>query len=115
MNEGDTNMKKTIKKRKTYEMRLTKFELLHLRDMFSILLPPDAKQTLSQALAVLEDRQIVETVLWRKIADACVEAGLPTDEAAPDYVVAPASPPPITVFQLSSEPNQASINHLEEE
>lgn len=108
-------MKKIIKKRKTYELRLTKFELLHLRDMFGILLPPDAKQTLSQALAVLEDRQIVETMLWKKIADACIEAQLPTGDSAPDYVVAPSSPPPITVFQLSSEPDQTSASQSDEE
>lgn len=96
--------KVSIKKRKTYDLRLTKFELLHLRDLFSILLPPDAKQTMSQALAELENRTLIETMLWKKIFQACQDAGLPTGDDAPDYVAAPASPPPISVFQLSSEP-----------
>ena len=104
-----------FKKRKTFSLKLTKFEVLHLRDLFSVLLPPDAKQTLSQALAFLEERQLVEAVLWSKIHDVCVEAGLPVGDSAPDYVVAPASPPPISVFQLSSEPNQTSINQASEE
>lgn len=100
--------KAKVKKRKTFEIRLTKFELLHLRDLFSVLLPPDAKQTMSQALAELENRTLIETILWKKIANACIEADLPMDDDAPDYVVAPASPPPISVFQLSSDPNGES-------
>jgi hypothetical protein len=93
-----------VKRRKTYDLRLTKFELLHLRDLFGILLPPDAKQTMSQALAELENRSLVETMLWKKIAIACESADLPMGDDAPDYVAAPASPPPISVFQLSSDP-----------
>ena len=93
-----------IKKRKTYNLRLTKFELLHLRDLFSVVLPPEAKQTLSQALAELEGRGMVEAFLWKKVYAMCEEAGLPIGDEAPDYVVAPASPPPMGVFLLSSEP-----------
>lgn len=93
-----------IKRRKTYGLRLTKFELLHLRDLFSVLLPPEGQRTMSQALAELESRTLVESVLWKKVSTACVEAGLPMDDDAPDYVVAPASPPPMSVFQLSSDP-----------
>ena len=40
-----------IKKHLTFELSLTKFELLHLRDLMSVLLPPDGGQTLSQSLA----------------------------------------------------------------
>ena len=102
--------KVSIKKRKTYDLRLTKFELLHLRDLFSILLPPDAKQTMSQALAELENRSLIETMLWKKVFQACLDAGLPTGDSAPDYVAAPASPPPSSVFQLSSDPDGEEAN-----
>jgi hypothetical protein len=96
--------KEDVKKRKTYTLRLTKFELLHMRDVFGIVLPPTAEKTLSQSLAELEKRVIVESSLWNKIIDACEEAGLPVGEDAPDYVVAPSAPPTLGVFQLASEP-----------
>ncbi len=101
-------MKIEIKKRKTFNLKLTKFEILHIRDLMSILLPPDAKQTLSQAMASLENRQMVESVLWRKISEACKEADLPLGADAPDYIVAPISSPAIGVFQLAHEPVQSS-------
>lgn len=93
-----------IKRRKTFSLRLTKFELLHLRDLMSVLLPPDAKQTLSQAMASLENRQMIEAVLWKKLSEACQSADLPTGDDAPDYIIAPISAPPIGVFQLAHEP-----------
>lgn len=98
-----SNMK--VKTRKTYELKLTKFELLHLRDVLSVILPPEGEKTLSQALAELEGRPLVESVLWKKVASLCSDAGLPIGDDAPDYVVAPASPPPMGVFQLSSDPD----------
>ena len=93
-----------IKRRKTHQVRFSKFELLHLRDLMSICLPPEGKQTLSGALATLENRQMVESLLWKKIVEACNEVGLPTGDEAPDYVVAPAGMAPLGVFQLASEP-----------
>lgn len=96
--------KPEIKRRKTFALKLTKFELLHLRDMFSVSLPPDASKTLSQHLAELENRVLIENALWNKIASVCSEASLPTGEEAPDYIVAPISSPAMGVFQLASEP-----------
>ena len=104
-----------IKKRKTIDLRLTKFELLHIRDLFSVLLPPDAKKTMSQALAELEERPLVEAMLWQKIHNLCATSGLPVGDDAPDYVVAPASPPPISVFQLSSEPSSEDEDDAEDD
>ena len=98
-------MEKPVKRRKTFDLRLTKYELLHLRDLFSIVLPPDVKKTLSQALAELEDRPNVEAMLWDKIVDACKEADLPIEDESPDYIVAPTGPPPLGVFQLASDPD----------
>ena len=92
-----------IKRRKTHELRLTQLELLHLRDLMSVCLPPDGKQTLSEALSTLENRQLVEAILWKKLTAACNAAGLPTGDEAPDYVVAPSGMTPLGVFQLATD------------
>lgn len=99
-----SNKQPPIKKRKTFDLRLTKFELVHLRDLFGVVLPPDGKRTLSQSLAEAENRSMIETLLWNKVAELCIAAGIPMDEEAPDFIVAPSGPPPISVFQLASEP-----------
>lgn len=92
-----------IKKRKTYELRLTRSELVHLRDLFSVVLPPDARKTMSQALAELEDRSVIESHLWSKVSELCSDANLPLDNDAPDYIIAPIAPPPMSVFPLTSD------------
>ena len=93
-----------VRRKKTFPVRLTRFELLHLRDLFSILLPTETSQTVSQALAGLEDRRLVEARLWQKLAVACQQAELPTDDDAPDFVVAASQAPPVGVFRLAEEP-----------
>ncbi len=93
-----------IKRRKTFTVRLTKFELLHLRDLFSVVLPPEMKETLSIRLAQSQDRLLVEAKLWQKLVRACTEAELPMGDDAPDFVVAAAGAPPIGVFELAHEP-----------
>lgn len=107
--------KDKIKKRKTYDVRLTKMELVHLRDLFSVVLPPDARKTMSQALAELEDRTIIESHLWGKISELCEAAGLPLDQEAPDYIIAPTAPPPMSVFPMSSDPYEEEQGEPEEE
>lgn len=97
-----------IKKQKTYALNLTKFELTHLRDLFSVVLPPELSKSISQALAEVENRQLVESMAWQKIAAACKDAKIPIGDDAPDYVVAPSASPPMSVFQLSSEPEEAA-------
>ena len=97
-------MKKEIKRRKTFELRLTRFELLHLRDLCSVILSPEGNKTLSQCLAEIEDRPMVEKFLWNKLSNVCQIANLPVDDDAPDYVIAPVSPPGLGVFQLASDP-----------
>jgi hypothetical protein len=93
-----------IKHKKTYEVRFTKFELLHLRDLMSISLPPEGAHTVSETLASLENRVMVESSLWQKLTNACVAVGLPVGDNAPDYIVAPSGIAPMGVFQLASEP-----------
>jgi hypothetical protein len=97
-----------LRRRKTAQLRLTKFELVHLRDLMSVLTPPAADTTISQHLASLEERSLVESVLWKKISQACQEMDIPMGDDAPDFIVAPASPPPIGVFRLAEEPAEES-------
>lgn len=92
-----------IKRQAVFELQLSRFELLHLRDLMSVLLPPTGAQTLSQALAAVEDRNLIESILWEKVSALCSEAGLPLDGEAPDYIVAPTSPPPMGVFQINQD------------
>lgn len=107
--------KPNIKRRKTFQLRLTRYEILHLRDLMSVCLPPEGKQTLSGALAALENRQLIESLLWKKITSACVDADLPTDDDAPDYVIAPTGIAPLGVFQLASDPAGPEDDDDEEE
>lgn len=101
-------MKNDIKKRKTYELRLTKFELQHLRDLFSVSLAPDASRTVSQALAAAEGRPLVESMLWNKLTHLVETAGLPLGEEAPDFVVASVETPPLNVFQVADDPGAST-------
>lgn len=102
------------KKRKTYDLRLTKYELVHMRDMFSIVLPPDLTKTLSQSLCEVEERQSDEASLWKKIVELCLEADIPVGEDAPNFVVAPSESPPLSVYQLlKDEENNSDLNQNE--
>jgi hypothetical protein len=100
------------KKNIIHELRLTKFELLHVRDLFSVMMPTDLKKTISQSLAELESRSLIESALWKKISEACAAASIPMDEYAPDYVIAPVGPPALSVFHLASEP-QGTEEHVD--
>ena len=104
-----------IKLKKTYEVRFTKFELMHLRDLMSISLPPDGEQSISESLAKVENRTMVESSLWKKLTAACESVGLPTGDNAPDYIVAPTGMPPLGVFQLATEPPGESDEEEDEE
>lgn len=104
-----------IKHKKTYEIRFTKYELLHLRDLMSVSLPPDGKQTVSETLASLENRTTVESSLWEKLTTACAQVGLPVGDDAPDYIIAPTGIAPMGVFQLASEPPSLSDEDSDED
>jgi len=97
---------KQRKERKTFKLSLTLLELTHLRDLCSILLPPEMKLTVSQALAALEDRSYVEARFWNKLVSVCKEAGVVLDDDAPDFVCASSQPPPVGVFKLMSDPDE---------
>jgi hypothetical protein len=74
------------KKLRRYRLPLTRDELLHLRDMLSIMLENN-QQTISSLLARAENRVEVEEDLWESIFELCEKAGLDTNEAAPDYLI----------------------------
>lgn len=89
--------------RRTVLVKLTQAELVHIRDLFGILLPPAATQTLSQALAECKGRAIVEACLWRKLSKAAAAAGVPLGDDAPDFAVSISSVPSIGVFQIEPD------------
>ncbi len=98
----DQEVKETVSTKKllNFKLTMTVEELVHLRDLFNILLPPTAEMTISQALATSQSRPITESKLWTKVAALCAEAALPMEDEAPDFVVAIAGPPTLGVFAL---------------
>lgn len=92
-----------VKRRETCFLKLTKLELVHIRDMLSILYPSENKRTISQSLAEAEQRTFEESSLWNKISDLCVEFNLPVGDDAPDYAIMPIAHAPMAVFMLGQE------------
>lgn len=95
-----------VKKQKTVDLTLSKFELLHIRDLMSVMLPSDGQKTMSHLLAALENRQVIETMLWDKISKACEGCNIPIGDKAPDYLVAATGMTPLGVFQIASDPTE---------
>lgn len=92
-----------IKKNKMFSLNVTRVELVHLRDMLSILYPSESKKTISQTLADTESRLYEECILWKKVAFLCEEAELPVGDDSPDYAIIPIGHAPMGVFMLSQE------------
>lgn len=88
---------------KTWELRLTRTELEHMRDLFSIRLPVDMQTTVSQSLSVATGKPTIEAILWQQITKACAAADVPLDRDAPDFVVGLLAAPPMSVFQVAAE------------
>lgn len=70
------------------------------------MLPPELKQTVSQALAASENRPLIEACLWQKVVSVCVEAGVPRGSDAPDFICAASAAPPVAVFRLAQDPDE---------
>lgn len=94
--------------KETHELKLTVSELIHLRDLMSVLLPIEMSDTLSLRLAQSTGRELVEPLLWQKVVKACIAANIATDEEAPDFVVAVSSIPAISVFEVGADQPTAS-------
>ena len=73
------------KKVKTIRLEVTAQELVHIRDLMSVALPPDGERTVSSCLALITKRQVKEGLLWKKVAAACKRNKLPIGDTAPDY------------------------------
>ena len=83
-----------------YDLELTAPELIHIRDLFSVI-SPDVTKTLSQKLSMANGMGIHEAKLWKKICIACLTAGIPVGAAAPDYLATDISQPKIDIFPLN--------------
>lgn len=101
--EKPKQVDEVLKPKKSFVLKLTKADLVHLRDLFGILLPADMKMTISQALAASQGRHLFESKLWNKISSLCHEAGIPTGDESPDFIVAMTAPPQLGVFEMMSE------------
>ena len=92
-----------LKRNQTFQLTLTLNELLHVRDIRSVILPPSSDTRLSEALAQHEGRELSEGNLWQKVCDLCVEANVPTGTEAPDFYIGIQEPVSFGVFQLDGE------------
>ena len=111
----DNSREALLKPKRTFTMKLSLAELIHLRDLFSIALPVDLKTTVSQSLAAGQGRQIVETKLWNKIVHLCKEGGVPLEEESPDFIITVTAPPELGVFEVASDYDQSDEASAEEE
>ena len=96
-------VEEVFKSKKNFALRLSKQELVHLRDLFGIMLPADMKSTVSQSIAASQDRHMIESKLWNKLASLCQEADIPTGEDAPDFVVTISAPPQLGIFEMMTD------------
>lgn len=103
------------KVKKSFSLKLTKQEVIHLRDLFSVLLPVDMKSTISQSLAAGQGRHLVESKLWNKLASLCNEAQIPVGDDAPDFIVTASAPPTLGVFEMMTDdhPDESTSNVLD--
>jgi hypothetical protein len=93
--------KNVVKRIATVNLKLTQFEIVHIRDLMSTLLSLSSDVTMSEQLADSENRKLVESRLWEKVCDACSELNVPLGDDAPEYVVGPTAPSPLGIFQLT--------------
>ena len=71
-----------------YTVELTKSEIEHIRDMFSILLPTDEDVSVSSALAEMKEQSEMESDLWNKLVKLFESAGISSGDSAPDFIIA---------------------------
>ena len=81
-------------------LNLTKAELQFVRDLFGILLPPDGQVTVSESLAGMTGRNILERKLWAKIYETCKQSKVAVGDSVPDYIVVTTSQPEMAIGML---------------
>jgi hypothetical protein len=106
----ETEENEDLGKTSTFKVNFTRFELVHLRDLFNVKIPPEMMSSVSESLAEATNRPLLEKKLWQKLVVAFEEAQIPLDDEAPDYTLLPTSAPELRVFQLEPTDQQ-----LEEE
>jgi hypothetical protein len=92
----------------TYPISFTRAELAHIRDLFSIKMPPDMDTTLSEALASNQDRAHIETKLWKKFVKTFSSASIPLEDESPDFTLVPSGPIALNVVQFEVTDEQIS-------
>jgi hypothetical protein len=97
-----------IKRVKTKRLHLTTLEIIHLRDLMSILIPSSGK-TVSKALSETERRAVVDSLLWKKIEMLCKKESIPIGKDAPDFAIALTHTPMLDVMPVNFE-NEISID-----
>lgn len=95
--------RKTTAKRKSIELKLTKAELEHIRDLMSVMVAKDRQKTLSMLLAEHKNTSTQESRLWRKVEDCCKENGVAIGSKAPDYLVGVLNKPKFAMITLPSD------------
>lgn len=100
--------------RELLELKLTRVELAHIRDLLSIRLPPDLQKTVSQSLAEKEGRPLSEAALWDRVGSLCESSGVPLGDEAPDFIVGLAGLPEMRVFEISTSPIE-DVNEEEDD
>lgn len=109
--------KPNMKRVKTSALNLTLEELIHLRDLFNIRFPSTvtAGMTVSQSLAKIEDREVIETRLWDKLVKLLKPTGIPLGDEAPDHIIAMTAPPELGVFPVEVREDFADVTEEEED
>lgn len=92
-----------------FDLRLTIYELIHIRDLFGIKMPSTLESTISQMLAQYENRSYIEANLWTKISTLCDSANIALGDESPDFTIAIAAPPELKVVEIAPDPNYGGI------
>ena len=88
--------------KRSTNLKLTKAELEHLRDIMSVMAVKDRNKTLSVLLAEHKGTKNHESKLWKKVEEACQELDIEIGEQAPDYLVGVVNNPEIAMVTLPS-------------
>jgi hypothetical protein len=97
-----------------YSVSLSVDELIHLRDLFSVRLPPTFEHTVSTLLSAKLNKNQMESNLWDKLIELCKKAEIPVGDAAPDFAINLAGLPPMDIFEIAPQKNVLDENPKEQ-
>jgi hypothetical protein len=103
MKKKQENKKKKELKTKTISLELTLNQLIHLRDLMSVSLPPDKDLSVSRSLSLSQKRELDELNLWSQICSLCEEANVAVGVKAPSFIVSITNVPPMGIFEVEDE------------